>query len=675
MTNKSENPREKLYRKMLHSHWVKIVSALASVVVFCTAYALILPAITMSNQDPKCGIEEHTHVAECYDAEGNIICGLEEHAHSLSCYSDLYAAIEDEGYWSADIPELTGDRNADVLAVAQSQIGYRENDENYLISENEQTKGYTRYGHWYGEFVDTESERLENGLSYYAYKDWDAMFASFVLYNANIYDMGLDSDAGNWAGALVDAGIYVDAADYVPQIGDLIFYTRNAGENMHVGIVSGVNRGFFGNEIKSISVIAGDSNNEVEEIKVAVAEYTEGDITFETIHGYGVLTPGYGVTDESTASEVQPDDSTVAEVAAEEIAGEDVAVEPAVEEAADASEAEEVVSLENSADHLIGQNEENLDTVEENTEGSALVEIVDGAVSEDGSEIVMNWSLSANLPDATLPAGAIIRVDTASAKVHSMTVEQARAWAETAGTGAEYATFVDNDNYEVTFIGGNGLLYSWADVQNMDAAAATSFTGIHIKAVNDVALGEDGAISFNFATTAKVADANVGQNYYVSKVNVNGCAGAATYTFENGKAETVDQNAVLRDAGLDEEPAQKTLVSKKSDYTVTMSYGPEAEIPDGSKLYVKEIRKGTKEYDQYIEDAKAALGISEEDAQELLGRFFDIKIMTKDGEFEPKAPVNVNIEYKKPFGYGNGEERRVQCRIFLNLWRSLHCGL
>lgn len=647
MTNKSENPREKLYRKVLHSHWVKIVSALASVVVFCTAYALILPAITMSNQDPKCGIEEHTHIAECYDAEGNIICGLEEHAHSLSCYSDLYAAIEDEGYWSADIPELTGDRNADVLAVAQSQIGYRENDENYLVSENEQTKGYTRYGHWYGEFVDTESERLENGLSYYAYKDWDAMFASFVLYNADIYDMGLDSDAGNWAGALGEAGIYVDAADYVPQIGDLIFYTRNAGENMHVGIVSGVNRGFFGNEIKSISVIAGDSNNEVEEIKVAVAEYTEGDITFETIHGYGVLTPGYGVTDESTASEVQPDDSTVAEVAAEEIAGEDVAVEPAVEEAADASEAEEVVNLDNSADHLIGQNEESLDTVEENVEGSALVEIVDGAVSEDGSEIVMNWSLSANLPDATLPAGAIIRVDTASAKVHSMTVEQARAWAETAGTGAEYATFVDNDNYEITFIGDNGLLYSWADVQNMDAAAATSFTGIHVKAVNDVALGEDGAISFNFATTAKVADANVGQNYYVSKVNVNGCAGAATFTYENGEAEAVDQNEVLRDAGLEEEPAQKTLVSKKSDYTVTMSYGPEAEIPDGSKLYVKEIRKGTKEYDQYIEDAKVALGINEEDTAELLGRFFDIKIITKEGEFEPKAPVNVNIEYQK----------------------------
>ena len=78
-----------------------------------------------------------------------------------------------------------------------------------------------------------------------------------------------------------------------------------------------------------------------------------------------------------------------------------------------------------------------------------------------------------------------------------------------------------------------------------------------------------------------------------------------------------------------------------------MSYGPEAEIPDGSKLYVKEIKQGTEEYNQYIEDAKAALGISEEDTAELLGRFFDIKIITKEGEFEPKAPVNVNIEYQK----------------------------
>ena len=637
MTNKSENPRERLYRKMLHSRWVKIVSALASVVVFCTVYALILPAITMSNQDPKCGIEEHAHTAECYDAEGNIICDLEEHVHSLLCYSDLNAAIESEEYWTAELPALTGDRNADVIAVAKSQLGYKENDENYKVVDNEQTKGYTRYGHWYGDAIDTYSEKYDNGLSDYAYKDWDAMFVSFVLRYAEIYDMGFDSDAGNWAGALGDAAIYVDAANYVPQMGDLIFFTPNVGENMRVGIVSGVNRGFFGNEIKSISVILGDSNNAVEEVKVAVSEYTEGDITFETIHGYGVLTPGYGEQPEAVAEQeaaVENADAAPAEEVAPE--GTDAAA-PEGEAVAETPEAEVVpVSLEESSEHLIGQAEENLETVEEASEGEISVALLDAGISEDGSEIAMNWNMTARLPEAMLPAGSIIRIDTSTGKTHAMTVGQVFDWAQTAGVGMDKEVYVDNDNFEVTFIGDNGFLYSWADVQNMDAAAVTSFTGIHIKALNDVELGEDGAIFFDFASKAKVSDANAGQNYYVSKVSVNGVSGAETYVYTNGEAETVDQNKVLRDAGLEEEPAVKTLVAEKNDYTVTMSYGPEAEIPDGSKLYVKEIRQGTEEYKKYIEEAKAVLGISEEDAAELFGRFFDIKIMTKDGEFEPK---------------------------------------
>lgn len=647
MTNKSDNPREKLYRKVLHGRWVKIVSAMASVVVFVTVYALILPAITLSNQAPKCNAEEHTHVAECYDAEGNVVCGTEEHVHNLACYSDLNAAIENEEYWVAELPELTGDRNADVIAVAKSQIGYKENNENYIVSDNEQTKGYTRYGHWYGDNVDTNAEKLGNGLSNYAYRDWDAMFVSFVLRYAEIYDLGFDSDAGNWAGALSDAAIYVDAADYIPQMGDLIFFTRNVEESMRVGIVSGVNRGLFGNEIKSISVILGDSDNEVQEVKVAVAEYTEGDVTFETIHGYGVLTPGYG---ETTEAPVAPEtaESNTEVTAEEEVAPEETEIaEPVEEVVADAPETEETsVSIEENSNHLIGMAEENLDTTEEIQEGEVSVELIDAEVSQDGAAIVMNWNVSASLSEATLPAGAIIRIDTSSGKVHAMTVEQVLNWAQNAVIGTDNATYVDNEDFEITFIGDNGLLYSWDDVQSMDATAVTSFTGIHIKALNDITLTEDGTVAFGFSSTAKVADANAGQNYYVSKVSVNGTSNVATHTYENGKAQPVDQNIVLRDAGL-EEQEEKTLVAKKDDYTVTMSYGPEAGIPDGSKLYVKEIKQGTVEYDKYIDETKALLGISEEDAAELLGRFFDIKIITKDGEFEPKAPVNVVIDYKK----------------------------
>ena len=59
--------------------WYKAVSCLAAVVVFCTTYALILPAITME-QDAKCGIPEHVHDESCY------IVVSEPHVHDESCY-------------------------------------------------------------------------------------------------------------------------------------------------------------------------------------------------------------------------------------------------------------------------------------------------------------------------------------------------------------------------------------------------------------------------------------------------------------------------------------------------------------------------------------------------------------------------------------------------------------
>ena len=45
---------------------------LSAFVVFCTTYALILPAITLENQ------ELHTHSEACYDENGALICGLSE---------------------------------------------------------------------------------------------------------------------------------------------------------------------------------------------------------------------------------------------------------------------------------------------------------------------------------------------------------------------------------------------------------------------------------------------------------------------------------------------------------------------------------------------------------------------------------------------------------------------
>lgn len=94
--------------------WRKIVSFLSVMVVFCTVYALVLPAITMT-RPTICGQEEHRHDAACFAAAAEPapidaavalprqVCGLESvypgllpeeragfiiHVHDESCYQD-----------------------------------------------------------------------------------------------------------------------------------------------------------------------------------------------------------------------------------------------------------------------------------------------------------------------------------------------------------------------------------------------------------------------------------------------------------------------------------------------------------------------------------------------------------------------------------------------------------
>ena len=58
---------------------------LSAVIVFCTVYALILPAITME-RTAYCGLEVHEHTDACFDSSGELICSLVEHQHNEECY-------------------------------------------------------------------------------------------------------------------------------------------------------------------------------------------------------------------------------------------------------------------------------------------------------------------------------------------------------------------------------------------------------------------------------------------------------------------------------------------------------------------------------------------------------------------------------------------------------------
>lgn len=94
MHNLNERVKEYGRRHRFWNRWEKLLAALACVVVFCTTYALILPAITL-DQSTTCGLEEHTHTAEvCYAKE--LICTDESagHTHTDPCYVSVLTCTQ-----------------------------------------------------------------------------------------------------------------------------------------------------------------------------------------------------------------------------------------------------------------------------------------------------------------------------------------------------------------------------------------------------------------------------------------------------------------------------------------------------------------------------------------------------------------------------------------------------
>ena len=143
-----------------------------------TQYELICPLEEGEAEDEP-EIPAHVHTDACY--ETRLICEKPEHTHSLSCYADAQADLESASVWEQTIPQtLSGQWRADVVAVAESQLGYAASTRNYIVDEAGGMHGYTRYGAWYGS----------------PYGEWCAMFASFCLHYAGVPEDSIPAQAG-----------------------------------------------------------------------------------------------------------------------------------------------------------------------------------------------------------------------------------------------------------------------------------------------------------------------------------------------------------------------------------------------------------------------------------------------------------------------------------------------
>lgn len=223
----------------------------------CTAAA---DASELTCTEPES--ETHQHNFLCYGT-WELTCTQEEHTHDLSCYSDPTADLETEAVWEktfADV-KLTGDWAANVMAIAETQLGYQESTKNYEVLEDGETiRGYTRYGAWYGD----------------PYGDWCAMFVSFCLHYAETEEIPLDGSCSDWVTALSkeDCDLYRDAEEYELQPGDLVFFNIKEDEKAdHVGIVAEVIEATE-NEPAKIKVIEGNSNESVQKVTYKLNDST-----------------------------------------------------------------------------------------------------------------------------------------------------------------------------------------------------------------------------------------------------------------------------------------------------------------------------------------------------------------------------------------------------------------
>ncbi len=190
-----------------------------------TQYELICPLEEGEAEDEP-EIPAHVHTDACY--ETRLICEKPEHTHSLSCYADAQADLESASVWEQTIPQtLSGQWRADVVAVAESQLGYAASTRNYIVDEAGGMHGYTRYGAWYGS----------------PYGEWCAMFASFCLHYAGVPEDSIPAQAGciRWVEQLQALGRYAAAGTAAPLPGDLVFFdTGSDGYADHVALVAEV---------------------------------------------------------------------------------------------------------------------------------------------------------------------------------------------------------------------------------------------------------------------------------------------------------------------------------------------------------------------------------------------------------------------------------------------------
>ena len=646
---------EILRTKQRRKHLKRAMVSLSVIVAMLTSYLLILPAVTME-RDPICGQEEHTHTDECY--EHRLICGKTEqdgqaettqrvlscafttHVHSESCYNadgqlicgyaDYAIHTHDENCYDADgnlvctLPEVKehghdgscyatetvlacGQDESSVQTIEESSDPFSDGTDVFGSGDNNVYVGDSEGGHTHTEECYETKYTLTCGK--------DEIIPH--THTAECYD-----ENGNLV------------------CGRLEIQEHQHDENCFMTVTTEAVEGHTHTDECYEDVLICDKAEhehteecypqEEAEDDVAEGEVAEGDAEAADTEEAAAEETGEEVTgEEATAEEdAQEDVDTVEDVEASEEDA-DTAEETEAEEEEEDSD---LVAMEPAVEYICGK--------EEHTHGEECWD-------EEGNLIC---GLEEHVHDETcLPEADDGEAEEEPVVAKVLTAEGSDYTVEV--TYTDEAQIPDNAVLSVREIEQGTEEYESYYQQAVEAVQGGDTSSLAFARFFDISFVVDGteiepaaavSVKISYKDAVEVPEGNevksvhFGEETEVLDVQTNGA---------DGTVEEVefDANGFSVYGIVGTTLTTHVLTADGRDYTITVKYGPKAEIPDGAELRAYEISSPS-EYLSYVrKTAEIVFGSADADQMIPFARYFDISIVYNEQEIEPKEAVEVSI--------------------------------
>ena len=561
-------------------------------------------------------LSPHVHTEECYRKV--LCCTKPEHRHEELCYSNP-DAIETPEEWELKMPldARSGVWADDLLLIADSQLGFRESEENFTLIDGER-RGYTRFGDWYGD----------------RYGDWGAMFVSFCLSYADIPEtiVPYASDPACWAEALQEQALYrtrladedgTPAPEYAPQKGDLVFFKDAEDENgtpVRVGIVREVAQK---EEETLLWTVEGDADHQVANRAYA--------LDAAEIVGFAALPER---PEWLAASFLHEDEGTqtAADEQTETVPGETLPGEENETEPGETAETSETAESETAAPtEPVLESDKNPAALSAKNVGETFLRIEKNTLVFEGGDyvITVRYGEESGIPEASALKVKELAPDSKRYAKHEE--EASEQLAED-----EELTFARFFDIKIIDAEGSELLLS-------DVPGVT----VEIQLLDKPLLEEGGSVS-----VVHFADEGA------ERIDPE-----QTVLSEDDELEAVR----FRAGGfsvwgvVQARPMQpRTLTAEAEGVHFLLDAPSEARIPEGATLEAVELPPDSEEYEDCCMQALMLLEKKDRDAEIAFARFFDLTIRDKNGrKLEPSSAVNVRFSYDEQLELSLGQKMYV----------------